>query len=163
MTDHEKILHALTIVPQATDADQVPRDAPTGIFFSYKSYWKNYKNFHDRTSCAGYWWVVLMNFLIGLALFILMYKAITGSGANSPNPLGFFGTVFPIIIFVLWPIVNAFPSIALTIRRLHDIGRSWRSYFFAFIPLAGPVIMLFFLTASTKRPPQNKFGYLPQV
>ena len=131
------------------------------MFKAYRSYWKNFWNFRDRTSLGGYWWVVLMNAIIEIALFVIMYRSIVGSGL--PNPLAFLGPVAPVAILISWPVLNLIPGVALAIRRLHDIGRSGLSYLFAFIPIAGVFIMLLFLTSPTKDPPGNRYGYRPSV
>jgi len=117
-------------------------------------------NFFDRTSRAGYWWVVLLNAVIGVALLILMFFAISGAGTGSSNP---FGMGSGVIIFASWPIVNIIPSAAMTVRRLHDTGRSWLYYLFTFIPIAGSVIIVIFVASETRDPFRNRYGGRPQV
>ena len=120
-------------------------------------------NFRDRTSLGGYWWTVLINVSIGIALFVYMYLSTSGAVSGFVNPLAGLGPMAPIIFAVAWPAIIIIPNIAMTIRRLHDTGRSGLCFFFAFIPIAGTVIMIFFLTSSTKDPQKNKYGRLSQV
>ena len=51
-------------------------------------------------------------------------------------------------------------TIPLTFRRLHDTGRSGWWWWFQFIPLVGPLTMVFFL-CSKGNPVENKYGPNP--
>ncbi|MCL1895842.1 MAG: DUF805 domain-containing protein [Clostridiales bacterium] len=130
---------------------------------AYKSYWENAFNFHGRTSRGGYWWVAFINIAIFIALVIFMYLSLSGAIDGFKNPIEPLGPVVPIIIVVSWPFINAVPSLAMTVRRLHDTGRSGANYFFALIPLAGPIIMVYFLISPTKDKRMNRYGYRRQV
>jgi uncharacterized membrane protein YhaH (DUF805 family) len=130
---------------------------------AYRAYWKNAFNFYNRTSLGGYWRVVLLNAIIGIALLVYMYLSTSGAISGFVNPLASLGPVAPIIILVLWPFVNVVPSLALTFRRLHDIGKGGAYYLFAFIPLVGIFIMIVFMTTPTAVPYENRFGYRRQV
>lgn len=53
------------------------------------------------------------------------------------------------------------PSIAVAVRRLHDIGKSGYWYFISLIPFVGGIVMLvFFLTDGTNGP--NIYGLSPK-
>jgi uncharacterized membrane protein YhaH (DUF805 family) len=143
----------------------------TGLVAAYKSYWKNYANFNDRTSRAGYWWVILVNYIINVVLFsALIGPAIA---ASTTGTLGLFDTAYstaviaamftgPGIILFIWSLVNIIPGFSLFVRRLHDTGRRWPNIFFLLIPFAGVVFMLIFLLGGTKYAPENKLGNLPK-
>jgi uncharacterized membrane protein YhaH (DUF805 family) len=132
-----------------------------GFVEAYKNYWKNYINFNDRTSRAGYWWVVLWNVIIEVVFVIIL--AATGAFASS----GGYGAAIPAagfgIVFYLWVIANIVPGLALEIRRLHDVNKRWTNIFFALIPIVGDIILMVFIVTATKPLPENRFGYLPQV
>ena len=130
---------------------------------AYKSYWKNFWNFRDRTSIDGYWWVILINAIIAIALLVFMYRSVAGLGSGFTNTSALLGPVAPIAILISWPALNVIPGLAMTVRRLHDTGRSGAYYLFAFIPVAGLYIMIWFLTSRTKDPRENRFGYRPQI
>ncbi|MDR3363741.1 MAG: DUF805 domain-containing protein [Clostridiales Family XIII bacterium] len=134
---------------------------PVGFAEAYKNYWHNYVNFKDRTSRAGYWWVVLWNVIIEVIFIIILAAsgvfAVIGYDAAT-IPFAGFG-----IVFYLWGIANIIPGLALTIRRLHDINKRWTNIFFVLIPFAGYIIMLVFYLTPTKQLPENRFGYMPQV
>jgi uncharacterized membrane protein YhaH (DUF805 family) len=143
----------------------------TGLAAAYKSYWKNYTNFNDRTSRAGYWWVILVNYIINIVLFAaLIGPAVALSTAGT---LGIFDTAYstavlaamftgPGIILFIWSLVNIIPGLSLFVRRLHDTGRRWPNIFFLCIPVAGLIIVLILLVGGTKRAPENKLGDLPK-
>ena len=56
---------------------------PVGFLEAYKAYWKNYANFNDRTSRAGYWWVVLWNAIIGTVFGSIMGATVIGGIART--------------------------------------------------------------------------------
>ena len=120
-------------------------------------------NFNSRTSRGGYWKVAFINVVIFFALLVYMYLSTSGAVDGFVNPLAFLGPVAPIVFVVSWPFIIVVPSLAITVRRLHDTGRSGANYFFSFIPLAGPIIMVYFLISPTKNPRINRYGYRRQV
>ena len=54
------------------------------------------------------------------------------------------------------------PSLAITIRRLHDIGKSGWWYFIAFVPIVGGII-LFVFTLLDSEPYANQWGLDPKA
>ncbi|MDE0149964.1 MAG: DUF805 domain-containing protein [Rhodospirillaceae bacterium] len=54
-------------------------------------------------------------------------------------------------------IVSIIPSIAVTVRRLHDIGRNGWWYLIAFIPLVGPLVLLV-ICATVSQEKDNAYG-----
>ncbi|MDR3305616.1 MAG: DUF805 domain-containing protein [Clostridiales Family XIII bacterium] len=139
-----------------------------GFAEAYKNYWKNYVNFNDRTTRAGYWWYILWNAIIGSVFMIILGAsgafgyAAAYAAYNDPGaafiPFAGFG-----IVYYLWVFANYVPGLAIQIRRLHDINKRWTNIFFALIPIAGAIILLVFNVTATKPLPENRFGYLPQV
>jgi len=146
---------------------------PVGFIEAYVAYWKNYANFNDRTSRAGYWWVVLMNFIIGCVLGVISSLAAIGLFATAfENPyaasdplavLSFGGITAVSIISSAWSLVNLVPGLAISVRRLHDVGRSWPWILINLIPVVGTIIYIVFVASAQKHPPENQFGYLRQV
>ena len=90
--------------------------------------WKNYVNFGDRTTVRGYWMAFLFNFLVGLVLGIITL-------------------VIPFLIFLayLYSLATLLPGLGIAVRRLRDAGKEWPWIFIAFVPLAGPIILIVFL------------------
>jgi len=140
---------------------------PVGFLEAYAAYWKNYTNFFDRTSCAGYWWVILMNLLIDIALVVTVLSLI-GASASSGHVSGnnhLTDSAIPLltIIYSVWGLATIVPNLAICVRRLHDVGKSWAWILIACIPLIGWAILILFLTSGSKYPPKNRYGYLRQV
>ncbi len=94
----------------------------------YIDFWMNYTNFSGCTSRRGYWMAYLFNFLIALAVSVII--------AILPD-LALLSTVYTLATLV--------PGIAITVRRLRDTGKNWPWIFIVFVPLAGPFILLYFL------------------
>ncbi len=78
----------------------------------------NYANFTGRASKSEYWWGFLFNFLLSMAA----------------NVIPVVGSLISIAMLI--------PGLSLSIRRLHDIGKSWVWYLMGLIPLAGFIILI---------------------
>ena len=63
-----------------------------------------------------------------------------------------------LLIFALALLV---PSIALAVRRLHDIGKSGWWYLIALIPLIGLLVLLYFFVLDSQ-PGSNQYGPNPK-
>lgn len=57
----------------------------------------------------------------------------------------------------LWSLAIFLPSLAITWRRLHDIGRKGTYFFFILIPIAG-IIMLIIQLVKDSEPGANAYG-----
>lgn len=103
-------------------------------------FFKNYTNFNGRSTRSEFWWVMLASFVVGFVLGIL--SAIT--------------PIFTVIAG-LFSLAILVPSIAIEIRRLHDIGKSGYYILICLIPLVGSLILLYFL-AQPSEPGSNQYG-----
>ena len=108
---------------------------------AYKKFITNYATFSGCSSRSDYWYVVLCNFIIGLAISLL--TSITGIKEM-------------VYLSYIYSLATLVPSIAIVVRRLHDINKSGWYYLMALIPLAGPIIVLVYLLTDRKEP--NQFG-----
>lgn len=96
------------------------------LFFS------NYANFKGRASKSEYWFVFLLNTVIGMII-----------GGIS----GFFAELVPEIAMVfniislLYSLATFIPGVAVMVRRLHDTGKSGSYWFISLIPIAGAIIL----------------------
>lgn len=82
-------------------------------------FFKRYASFSGRSTRAQYWWVALALILACLAICILYGIGIAVAvNSHSVALLGFAGIL--LVVFTLGIII---PSLALTARRLHDIGK----------------------------------------
>ena len=91
----------------------------TGFLEAFKLFFLRYADFKGRSRRSEFWFGFLSVSILGLILGEL---------------LGDFAWIWSLAIWV--------PTLALNIRRLHDIGRSGWWYLINLIPLAGPIIFL---------------------
>jgi len=100
---------------------------------SIESVIRNFANFSDRASRSEYWWFQLF-FVVALAtadfIDVMMSEL-------AEVPFSWFGTIafFGLII----------PNLAVTVRRLHDLGYSGWFILLVFIPCVGSIIGLVIL------------------
>jgi uncharacterized membrane protein YhaH (DUF805 family) len=66
---------------------------------------------------------------------------------------GWFYLIYALVIFI--------PGLAVTVRRLHDVGKSGWWYLLAFIPLIGAIILLVWFCTDSQAG-TNKWGANPK-
>ena len=64
-------------------------------------------------------------------------------------------------LYTIFSLATILPSIAVSVRRLHDIGKSGKMLFIIFIPLIG-AIWLLVLSLKDSQPGENKWGPNPK-
>lgn len=101
-----------------------------------KVFFKNYGNFSGRVRRRDFWWPVLYVFLIGGLLAIADFAGV---------PLSW-----------LWWLITIVPLLSLTVRRLHDSGKSGFFAFLLLIPLLN--LILFIVWGAWETGPANKWG-----
>lgn len=110
-----------------------------------------YAVFNGRARRKEYWMFALVN-----ALAILALSFWDGAVGTYDYEIG--GGLFS----GLYSLLVLLPSLAVTVRRLHDTGRSGWWLLLAFLPLVGLVVMLVFLASDSEGGP-NRFGPNPKV
>jgi uncharacterized membrane protein YhaH (DUF805 family) len=105
---------------------------------------KRTADFNGRSGRSEFWTFAIINTIL---LFVLFYSA------ELSNILNFIAKLYTLLIIV--------PSIAVGIRRLHDIGKSGWWLLLLFIILIGlPVLIYFFIQDSEQG--SNEYGVNPQ-
>ncbi len=99
-----------------------------------KRFYTHYTDFHGRARRSEYWWAMLLLALGNLLL--------------------------PEMLTWIWVLANLIPSVAVTVRRLHDTGRSGWWYLLNCLPVAGSVVLLVLLCQDSKGP--NNWGPSPK-
>jgi uncharacterized membrane protein YhaH (DUF805 family) len=117
----------------------------------YLSVLKKYATFQGRARRSEYWTFSLINLAISLVLSILGYLTQGGSGE-----VGFFG-----IISTLYGLAVLIPGLAVTVRRLHDVGKNGWWIFIVLVPLIGWILLLVFLITDSD-PGDNQYGPNPK-
>ncbi len=125
---------------------------------------KNYVNFQGRARRKEYWSFVLFTFLGFIALYLLGMTFLgIGSGGfegETLGPMGVLGLIFMILLGLLWLAV-ILPSIAISVRRLHDLNQSGWMYLLGLIPYVGGLILFVFMVLDSK-PGRNIYGVSPK-
>lgn len=107
---------------------------------------KKYAVFNGRARRKEYWFFVLFNIIISIVLTII--DGVTGSFSPEAG-VGLLSGIYALAVLI--------PSIAVTVRRLHDTGRNGWWLLIGFIPLIGIVVLLIFMAEESK-PGDNQFG-----
>lgn len=116
---------------------------------------KDYANFNGRACREEYWMFVLFSTLAYIVIFAVLMGLMLIF--NSQILGGIMITFF--FIYVLGIIV---PTLAVTVRRLHDTNRSGWAYFMSFIPFVGPIILMVYL-CSEGTLGANRYGPDPKA
>jgi uncharacterized membrane protein YhaH (DUF805 family) len=118
------------------------------MFDYYKQAYKNYAEYKGRATQPEYWYFVLCHALVTISLIILIVV-----GAEGNNELMAISAGISLGIYSLASII---PSIMISIRRLHDTGKSGWFNMFAFIPVVGGLLMIILL--AQKSDGDNEWG-----
>jgi uncharacterized membrane protein YhaH (DUF805 family) len=112
------------------------------------SAFQNYFNFQTRSRRSEYWYFTLFLILLSIAteladLFLF------------DNAAGEFGPLYGIS-----SLVTFIPSLAVSVRRLHDIERSGWYLLLALIPIVGWIVLIYWV-CQPGTSGQNRFGEDP--
>ena len=113
--------------------------SPKSVSFldAVKSYFLHYADFKGRSRRSEYWWVYLFNMIVSALISAVVAD-----------------------LAWIWSLVTLVPGIALSIRRMHDIGKSGWWLFISLVPLAGPIILLVYMCRDSG--PDNQWGPNPK-
>ncbi len=116
------------------------------VFYTY--FWeiisKHYADFKGKMNRKQYWLFALVNCIVSYALFIpILCGCIT----------------LPYILLMIYSLATMIPSLAATVRRLHDIGKSGWMILITMIPLIGQIWLLVLLCKKGEtQAPQAKWN-----
>lgn len=111
----------------------------------YVKVMKQYVDFSGRARRKEYWMFFLVYFLIALVCGVV------------EGVLSIPGTITGIVA-----LVHLLPSIAVTVRRLHDTDRSGWWILIGLIPIIGGLVLLYFMVKSGDTQ-DNRFGNDPKT
>lgn len=119
------------------------------IFTNFKEIMtQKYATFSGRAGRKEYWLFQLFNFIVSFFISILAFSLKDSYGG--PN------MVFMIILWI-YSLALLIPSIAVTVRRLHDLGKGGGWIFISAIPILGGIILLILMICKGE-PQTNRFG-----
>lgn len=113
-------------------------DYTIGFVEAIKRGLRKYAVFTGRASRGEYWWwalFVLVGFFALAIVSALAGRITSQDGGISPGP----GNIPFSILFVVFWLGTIVPTVAVTVRRLHDAGYSGWLYLLNFVPFAGIV------------------------
>ncbi|MGA9276127.1 DUF805 domain-containing protein [Ilumatobacter sp.] len=105
---------------------------------AYKNALNRYADFSGRTSVGGFWRFVAVNFVISVLIGILAQIA------------GIFG-----VLQIVYGLALLIPGIAISVRRLHDTGKSGWFLLIGLIPFIGWIIMIVFFVQPSVGPNEH--------
>ncbi|MCW2254246.1 uncharacterized membrane protein YhaH (DUF805 family) [Providencia alcalifaciens] len=116
----------------------------------------NYANFSGRARRKEYWMFSLVNIII----LVVLYGLVMSSLDRYTGDIGGLGMA-AFVVLIIYALGIFIPSLAVTVRRLHDTDKSGWWYLISFIPFGGIVIFVFMCLDGTKG--INKFGNDPKA
>jgi len=111
---------------------------------------KEYDDFNGRARRKEYWMFILFNIIFAVIALILDFILVIAIEGIGYGPL-----------YGLYALAMLIPGLAVSIRRLHDVGKSGWMILIYLIPLIG-AIWLFVLMVTDSNPGENQYGANPK-
>ena len=111
---------------------------------------KKYAKFNGRANLAEYWLFVLVTVILSVVLSAIMMAFASVKGLFT-------------LIAVIYAIIGLgllLPGLAVTVRRLHDIGKGGGWIFITLVPIIGSIWLLVLLIQKGEEQ-ENRFGSQP--
>ncbi|HEX8096067.1 DUF805 domain-containing protein [Jatrophihabitans sp.] len=109
-----------------------------------RSVFSKYVTFSGRARRSEFWWFALFSVIVSVV------AAIIDSAMGSS------------VVEAIVGLALLLPSLAVTVRRLHDTGRSGWWILIGLIPLIGAIVLLVF-EVKDSQPGENKYGPSPKT
>jgi len=107
---------------------------------------KKYAEFTGRARRTEYWMFFLINLIIAVILVVVEMAVITGPG----------------VLYGIYMLAILLPALGVTVRRLHDTGRTGWWVLVWLIPIVGPIVILVFMVLDSQ-PGDNEYGPNPKT
>ncbi|QZE15389.1 DUF805 domain-containing protein [Halosquirtibacter laminarini] len=95
---------------------------------------KNYAQFNGRAGRREYWMFILFNMIVSFLISFI-------------NPI--LGYIYSVAVII--------PGLAVSVRRLHDLGKSGWFYLLCLIPIVGWIILIVWF-ATKGEEGENQYG-----
>ena len=109
---------------------------------------KKYAVFSGRSRRKEYWYFVLFNIIVSIVL-----AGIDALLGTLTSYIGLLSGIYGLAVLI--------PTLALTVRRLHDIDRSGWWILIGLVPLIGAIVLLVFAVMEGT-PGNNRYGPNPK-
>ena len=107
-----------------------------------RSGFQNYTNFRDRSTRSEYWY---------WALFALLANIVAGIADSAVGSVGIVSLAVGLAILL--------PGLAVSVRRMHDIGKSGWHLLWVLVPLLGVIYLIYLFVQQSQGP--NQYGTAP--
>ena len=114
----------------------------------YLEAFKKYAVFQGRSGRKEYWFFVLFNIIVSMVLGYI--DRLTGTFVADAG-FGIFSAIYTLAVIL--------PGISVSVRRLHDTGRSGWWFMITIVPILGFFVFLYFMVLDSD-PAENKYGAL---
>lgn len=119
-------------------------------FQYYATCWKKFATFSGRARRREYWFFTLYNILASFMLGIID----SVFGIYDPEiGMGLFGAIYSLTVII--------PTLAVSVRRLHDTGRSGWWLTLVFLPIIGVIVLLVWICTDSEEA-SNQHGDNPK-
>lgn len=105
-----------------------------GFMDAVKAGFKGYVDFNGTSTRPAFWYFVLFMFLV----YIVAFAIDAGLFGGAP------------VLYTVAALGLLLPNLAVSIRRLHDMGKSGWWLLIGFVPLIGLIVLIYFYCQPTK-------------
>ena len=105
-------------------------------------FFMKYATFSGRASRSEYWWWTLVSVAVSILLNVIVRAdTLTTPYGSTAGPAAMIGG----LLALAWGLGTIVPSLALSVRRLHDVNVSGWMLLLVLIPLLGGLAVLVFM------------------
>ena len=120
----------------------------------YTKVLRQFADFNGRARRMEYWMFTLVNIIITFSFLMMDNRMGLSIFEFDGIAYGYLTLLYSLAVFI--------PSLAVTVRRLHDIGKSGWWYLVGLIPFIGGIWLLFLLVKDGL-PQENEYGPNPKA
>ncbi|MBV7407620.1 DUF805 domain-containing protein [Maritimibacter sp. DP1N21-5] len=125
-----------------------------------RAVFSKYAVFKGRSRRAELWWFVLFCFIVNIVLGVVdsvLFGTTTETGSLATGDYNFSSSTDTPILSMIFGLATLIPSIAVGVRRLHDINKSGWWILIGLIPLIGIIILIVWYAKAGDKG-GNRFG-----
>ena len=101
---------------------------------AFTTAWQKSFNYSGKATRSEYWWFTLFNGII----LVLIYGVSMAAAISAENPA-------PAAFVIIYGIAQIFPTLSVSVRRLHDVGKEGIWFLIYFVPCIGPFWFLYLM------------------
>ena len=104
-----------------------------------------YAKFNGRATRSEYWFYMLFYFILAVLVGMidtLLINPMLGATSQQAGEGGFLQIILALVLLV--------PSIAIGVRRLHDIGKSGWWLLIGLVPIIGALVLIYFYVTDSQ-------------